>query len=168
MISKSAILLPMSALIASCACDPVPDVITHRGSLPAGIESRTYWNNTGIHLKSGQQYQFHVTGAWTDWFVPAGPEGINCPLARAFMSPFRYRLRYSSCRDSNARFFQPIGTIGRGEGKTLPAHAFIIRDGMNYTAPASGILHVFANDDPSEAAYANNCGKLSLTVTRVP
>ena len=169
MIPKPAILLPMSALFASCACkNPVPEAIAHGGRQPVEIESRAYWNNTGITLHKGRTYQFQVSGTWKDWTYQATPAGPACPLINALMFPARPLLRYSPFRDIRANYFQPIGTIGRGKGKALPTHAFIIRNEMTYEAPASGVLHVFANDAPWEAAYANNCGKLSLTVSEVP
>ncbi len=167
--SKTLILLPMSALLASCACkDSVPETIPHHGRQPIGIQSRTYWNDTGITLHKGRTYQFQVSGTWKDWTYQATPAGPACPLINALMFPARPLLRYSPFHDIRANYFQPIGTIGREKGKALPTYAFIIRDGMNYNAPASGTLYVFANDAPWEMAYANNKGKLSLNVSEIP
>jgi len=169
MIPKSAIFLPLATLFASCVgTSPFKKVVIHRGTQPIQIESRTYWNDTGIHLQSGNRYQFHVRGTWKDWTYQATSEGPASPFVNAMMFPTRPLLRYSPLRDICANYFQPIGTIGRCEGKALPLHAFIIRDGMTYAAPVSGILHVFANDAPWESAYANNQGSLELTVSEFP
>lgn len=161
-------LLMVAALITSCASSPVPLVTSHGGEQPVKICARTYWNDTGIPLRQGNTYQLHITGIWTDLTSLYTPQSPVCPLVNAIMFPARIFLRYSPSRDRHANYFQPIATIGRGDGKKLPRHAFIIRDGMTYTAPASGSLHVFANDAPWESAYANNKGKLNLTVTDLP
>ncbi len=140
----------------------------HQGqSKHVEVIARTYWNNTGITLEKGHTYRFDIAGTWTDWTYQANAAGPICPVSNAIMFPFRPLLRYSPFRDCHANYFQAIGTIGRGEGKKLPQHAFIIRDGMPYTAPATGTLQVFANDAPWEAAYSNNLGLLDLTVSEL-
>jgi hypothetical protein len=162
-------LIPMAALFTSCCTtkSPVPEVTSHHGGQPVVIEALTWWNDTGVALHKDRSYQFKVTGTWTDCTYQADANGPVNPLINILMFPTRPLLRFSPFRDCRANYFQPIGTIGRGKGHQLPAHAFIIRDGMKYTAPASGILHVFANDVPWERAYSNNKGQLSLTVTEI-
>ncbi|MEO5716770.1 MAG: hypothetical protein ABIT37_25045 [Luteolibacter sp.] len=154
-----------ASLLASCASNKVPLVTTHSGKPPIRIYARTYWNDTGITLEKDRTYQLHITGTWTDWTYQATTAGPASLLVNALMFPFRPFLRYPPFRDPHANYFQAIGSIGRGEGKKLPTHAFIIRDSMDYTAPATGILHVFANDAPF--AYENNSGHLTLTVSEM-
>jgi hypothetical protein len=157
-----------TALLTSCASKPVPLVTTHDGKPTVKICARTYWNNTGIPLRQGQRYEFHISGTWTDLYMESNAKGLISPIHNAVMFPARVFLRYSPFRDPKANYFQAIGTIGRGNGKILPEHAFIIRNGMAYTAPSSGILHVFANDAPWDSAYSNNKGHLTLITKEIP
>ena len=160
------IFLLLAMALTSCQATKFEHIHTsHSIGSAKKIIAPTYWNDTGITLQKGHRYQLHVSGTWTDWTYEANAKGPVSPLVNALMFPLRPLLRYSPFRDCHANYFQPIGTIGRGEGKKLPVHSFIIENGMHYTAPATGILHVFANDAPWEWTYGNNSGQLDLTVT---
>jgi|GEM_PF-983520 len=131
------------------------------------ILARPHWNDTGITLEKGRRYQFHVSGRWTDWFVPSDATGPLCPLFDLALLPTRPGLRYPPSRDLRAKYFSLVGTLGRPQdGRALPAHAFLIRPGMIYQAPETARLHAFANDLPF--AYGNNKGCLRLRVQELP
>lgn len=166
---KSSLVLSAIALaLALTSCGPVPEVVrppvvktghTWRTS----VESRAKWNDTRIVVQKGHVYRFHVSGVWYDAYAKCTPEGPVSPLIRAYGWPIRWALRFTTVRDPAAVYFIPIGTIGRGAGDGLPEHAFIIRNHGLWTAPATGVLHVFAND--WRHAYGNNCGSIQMTVT---
>lgn len=158
-----------SALLGSCT-SPVPPII-HSKARSQGrqhlveVQARTHWNDTGITLQKGHTYLLSAEGTWTDWFMKCDAEGPLLSWQDQLMRPLRTRLRYGPSRDPKADFFTLIGSIGAGPSTVLSAHAFLIGRKTTYTAPATGVLHAFANDDPS--AYWNNCGSVELSVSDV-
>ena len=40
------------------------------------IQARNKWNDTGIQLIAGQEYQFTSAGKWVDWFIPCDGDGF--------------------------------------------------------------------------------------------
>ncbi|BCU78391.1 hypothetical protein [Luteolibacter sp. LG18] len=156
--------------LASC-CFRAPDVVRPPVTKSGGvyrtrIEAKARWNDTGITLEKGRTYHFHVEGTWTDWIVKCDANGAVSPFIRWLYRPLRPGLRLPPRKDPDAGFFMPIATLGRGSGDELPEHAIVIRDGMRWTVPESGILHTFANDWPR--AYGNNHGSLLLEVREEP
>ncbi|MGC4013372.1 MAG: hypothetical protein QM755_02475 [Luteolibacter sp.] len=160
----------VSAALALSCCGPAPEVVkaptVKKGhTWQTTVESKALWNDTGITVVKGRSYRLHVSGIWYDAYAKCTPQGPVSPLMRAYGWPIRWALRFTTSRDPAAIYFIPIGTIGRGTGASLPEHAFIIRDGMTWQAPASGILHAFAND--WQYAYGNNHGAIHMTVTEI-
>ena len=152
--------------ICCCCLAPVSCCYSPAPAAAAGetrrIEAKALWNDTGITLRKGRNYRFEVSGTWTDWLIRCDAAGPVSSIGRALMSPTRGLLRYPPEKDAGATYFTLIGTIGRTATADLPPHAFVIRDGVSIVAPATGTLHVFANDAPF--AYGNNCGALLLEV----
>jgi hypothetical protein len=157
----------LAAILAACSSRPVPMMVTqHPGTLSGrecSVCSRTFWNDTGIDLKKGSRYRFEVRGQWKDWFVWCDENGPLCPLPDLLMMPLRPCLRFPpGIREPRARFFSLVGLIGPPEEARLRAEGFLVRDGKTLIAPASGRLHMFAND--WRCAYGNNEKSLALLV----
>lgn len=167
MITRALVPFSSATLCASCITK-VPEVLrcepsVHGDTRRVTVQSRAHWNETCISLKKGRTYQFTSTGTWTDWFMKCDADGPLPGWKRGFMSRFADRLRFSPATDPKAHYFSLIGCIGRGDGTTLPQHSFLIGGQAILKAPASGILHVFANDDRN--AYWNNYGSIELAVS---
>ena len=164
-------LLLIAGLLFTGGCASVPDLITHRAVVSGNtqtsrIEAKALWNDTGIRLRKGSTYQVRISGEWNDWFVPCDANGPKPAFWNGLMGSMRFGLRFPPSRDPETHYFRPVACIGTPPaGTAAPAGAFLLRDGMTFTAPASGSLHVFANDDAF--AYSNNEGALSVRITRV-
>lgn len=117
------------------------------------IEAWKFWNDTGIYLVAGQEYEFTAEGTWTDWFIPCGADGFASPNL-AMMSVEWMR------RAPRERWFALIGAVGHD-----PETQFLIGKERVLPIPANGMLACFANDTPF--AYWNNAGSLRLTVRRL-
>lgn len=104
------------------------------------IKAEERWNATGVMARKGATYRIEVAAdeTWTDWFIKLGPAGYINPV-----DPFGWLLRVKTAGPRKARYFTLIGTIGRTE-----AHAFIIGQGVSYTAEWDGEIFCFANDAP--------------------
>ncbi len=161
----------LASLLLTGGCGTVPELITHQvvvsgNTQTSRIDAKTHWNDTGIRLHKGRTYQAHISGEWNDWIVRCDANGPKPAFWRGLMGSMRFGLRFPPSRDPETHYFRPVACIGTPPaGSAAPAGAFLLRDGMTFTAPASGSLHVFANDD--SFAYSNNEGALSLRITRV-
>jgi hypothetical protein len=121
-------------------------------SATATLEARRRWNDTGITLVAGQEYQFRAEGTWIDWFVTCDAEGYESINAVQ-------RLSESLRRAPSERWFALMGTIDR-DTRGL----FHIGREAIFSPCSSGVLCCFAND--VSLAYWNNFGAIRLTVTR--
>ena len=45
-------------------------------SIVATIQGRKRWNDTGIQLMVGQEYQFTAMGQWIDWMIYCTADGF--------------------------------------------------------------------------------------------
>jgi hypothetical protein len=118
----------------------------------AVVFAKPHWNQTGIELAAGEQYEISAEGRWVDWFIPHGPEGD--PSESFYMKavePLR-RLPHEN-------WFELIGALDSNI-----ATAFPIGKACRYTAKSAGELTCFAND--VEGFYFNNYGQVLLTVSR--
>jgi hypothetical protein len=89
-----------------------------------------YWNDTGIEIAAGEQYEFSAKGKWKDLFFPSDADGYTLWYMQLFKN-----LKRSKEND----FFVLMGSLDKenifriGSGKTI-----------NFNSP--GILSCFAND----------------------
>ena len=128
-------------------------------SPPVQVHSRKIWNATGIEVAAGERYAFRAQGEWTDFTIDASPKGyatMEAPgLSRKFLSFFEHARRMPG-----ANWFALIGAIGQDE-----TSAFLIGERReDWEATGNGELMCFAND--VRMAYFNNCGSVTLTITR--
>ena len=117
------------------------------------IEARWMWNDTGIMLVAGQEYQFQATGQWTDWTITCDANGFESP---------NLVLRLSEClrRVPQEPWLALIGSIE----KDKQAFFRIGRERV-FSPTKTGRLYCFAND--VSIAYGNNRGSIQLSVTRL-
>ena len=124
----------------------------------ATIESSEKWNDTGIDLVEGQEYEYEAIGEWQDWFMkPCSADGYS--------NLFLDLLSWTK-RSRRAKWFQLIGVVDKKNEDPLCTICFC-NDGRNhgtFTAQASGRLWAFAND--ACIAYGNNSGSIELNIPR--
>jgi hypothetical protein len=118
----------------------------------ATIAAREKWNDTGILLVAGNEYELHASGEWYDQKNACGPDGYPSPN-------LALRLSEWMRREPRERWFTLIGAVEKR------GPAFPIGSGRRWQPSASGILHCFAND--VSFMYWNNSGEVRLTITRV-
>ncbi|WP_395744490.1 hypothetical protein [Prosthecobacter sp.] len=120
---------------------------------PGGRKARPGDNCTGIRVQAGRCYLFQAqpSADFADSTIKlTNLDGWDFPL----LQPLCF-LKRSPAR----AFFTLIGTI---DGR----HAFRIREGMRWQAPASGELVCYVNDWFFK--YGNNLGSIRLQVTACP
>lgn len=116
------------------------------------IRADQHWNNTGVQLDAGIEYELLARGEWTDWLIRTDADGFS----RWYLRPFERRRRAP-----DQPWFKLMGAVGED-----PARLFPIGRGCRIRPEVSGILHCFANDVPS--AYGNNKGTLELEIRAQP
>lgn len=142
--------------------------VRNPGALPFGtnlaqrtqrIYAKDYWNQTGVFLCPGR-YKAHVV------------RGIGEPLRDASFtaasidgeewSSFAHKTAslVHGKRKDDAKWFALIGTVDKN-------HAWVIRDGQEFSVPVSGQLVCYFNDVQLEWFYENNSGWVVLDVEQV-
>jgi hypothetical protein len=116
------------------------------------IDSRLRSNRTGIVVEAGSTYRFDASGMWKDKDTSCDPDGYPSPKWYFRLVEWRRRL-------PPANWFALCGQV---TGKSKP---FLIGKHVERTMVETGELTCFAND--LRIAYANNCGSIDLTVTRL-
>jgi hypothetical protein len=116
------------------------------------IEAKEEWNDTGIELVSGHEYRFTSTGRWTDCWIECGTEGYDSP------NPI-LKAAEGLRRSPRSRWFALLGATNKDKRTQ-----FEIGAERTLSAPASGTLTCFANDDA--LMYWNNSGSVQLSVKR--
>lgn len=106
------------------------------------------WNDTGLEVAAGETYDFTAAGTWTDLvFTHNADGGTNW-----YMNLFNNKKRSTA-----HLWFALMGSIDQ----SIP---FLIGTSSTIRFTSSGTLYCFAND--ANGFYWNNCGKLTLTITR--
>jgi hypothetical protein len=118
----------------------------------ATIQARKKWNDTGIQLISGHEYEFKAAGKWIDLIYPSDADG--------YVSP-NWLLRISERwrRVPKENWFALIGALDFDR-----TSAFKIGTVCTRQMQRSGRLTCFAND--IFFMYWNNHGAIELTVMR--
>jgi hypothetical protein len=119
------------------------------------VDSKKYWNDSGIILERDGRYQFASDPAqqWLDWSNPANANGYKSNSLLLKLSEWFRRV-------PSADWFTLIGAIGMSERA-----AFIIGCSLKDFQPVeNGRLYCFAND--LSFMYWNNSGTVTVRVTR--
>src|SRR6266498_1837839 len=113
------------------------------------IQARKKWNDTGIQLIAGQEYQFTAAGKWIDWFIPCEADGF--PSRDLILRLTQWQRRVPS-----ENWFALMGALDFDK-----TSIFKIGAGRTLVMNRSGTLTCFANDVPY--MYWNNHGSIQLT-----
>ena len=141
------------------------------------LDAGKYWNASGLLAEKGGRYQVtfarpagavwkdgsHNVDPNTGWWPKPGKSTLNWDTGvHAFTEWLDFALRVAG-----EPLSVPIGSIrGSCYGGRLCEQRFRIPpSGTTFTAPADGEFCGYAND--LSFAYANNSGRLTLTITRV-
>jgi hypothetical protein len=168
---RAAVLLLVSfALLGGCTTrvglpdqplEPVAEpAIGVETAIPFDVKDR--WNDHGIQVIEGHHYRFMAeVENWVDKDIDASPSvgwQEQTPVSM-LLGPFS-SLR--ACPSEN--WYALVGVIVDAAGNE---HCFTIGSGLDdWTATATGRLLVIANDYPSDWTYANNQGRVQLSITR--
>jgi uncharacterized protein (DUF2235 family) len=153
------------------------------------VYARPHWNETGLYLQKGVQYEFAASGQWIDGDVKCDPNGPQAgefhlgEIAQIAGSAWGKveQLYQSLSHNPQARFlwtkreekyewFALVGVVANGagtdqNGNPTPHESFLIGKGPTRFSPKeSGYLYCYAND--AWPAYGNNRGSVRLTVQR--
>ncbi|MCQ4317821.1 DUF2235 domain-containing protein [Stutzerimonas zhaodongensis] len=150
------------------------------------VSARVPWNETGVWLQAGVQYEFSASGEWLDGTISCGPSGtadgrfqaaevahLLASAAGKVESWYGRLFRNSQAdfkftkRHEDYDWFSLVGAIANScgvdskEGLLRP-ETFLIGDGCVYTPDKSGYLYVYAND--AWNCYENNRGHVALSI----
>lgn len=152
------------------------------------IYALPHWNETGIYLGAGVEYQFAASGQWLDRTIACGSEGCDYGHFRAgelahLAGSLIGRLEdlwKGITRNKQADFagsrceeklpwFALVGAVANSENPSYdgtPAchETFLIGKGIKHAPAKSGYSYGFAND--SWHFYDNNRGSVKLKVKR--
>jgi hypothetical protein len=121
-------------------------------SVTVAVQARKRWNDTGVHLIAGQEYEFKATGEWIDLIYHSDAEGYASPIWYMRISE-RWR------RVPKENWFALIGALDFDRTSFFKIGTSCIR-----VMERSGALTCFAND--VSIMYWNNKGSIQLMVTR--
>lgn len=139
------------------------------GALPKGtrpaqrtlrIYTWKYWNPTGIFLRPGVRYRAQVV---RDMGEPLRDASFT---ARSIEGEDWDSLAHKSAsmahgkRKDDAKWFALIGTVDQ-------KHAWVIKDGGEFTVPVGGQLLCYFNDVQVEWFYENNSGWVALEIEQL-
>ncbi len=144
---------------------PAPTAVRHLEAgdkITLNIAARRYWNDTGLHVTTGQRYQLTAHGTWIDFYIPCAADGYQAPrwLLRGPLGRLT-RTVQKLRREPEGNWFMLIGTV-RAAGHR---HNFACGRSREVQMPATGQLEFFANDVPG--FYWNNWGSIQLEITRL-
>ena len=115
------------------------------------IDSRQYWNPTGISLEQGKRYAFEAQGEWLDASIRCDADGWTPQW-----NPVLMMLTEFAKREKGQPLFKLMGAVE----KKRPY--LVLGTKGSFVAPATGELFCFANDVPGY--YANNSGSVKLQI----
>jgi uncharacterized protein (DUF2235 family) len=142
------------------------------------------WNALGLEVWRGERYEISASGQWTDRNYQATAEGYPSPnlLLRAFEGSRRVQDANWFCLIACVNPDPGLESHNPDAGNLVTGLAQSITRGVapldetsqlqavgqegrgQLTVECDGYLYLFAND--AAWAYSNNCGYLSVTVTR--
>ncbi len=120
------------------------------------VVARRFWNNTGLQVTVGQNYQFLAAGTWVDLLIRCHADGYSTPW---WYPPMRIMQGRRRLPDEN--WFVLAGAVRAGKD----CRYFVVGSSREVRMPATGQLAFFANDVPGY--YWNNLGSIRLEITRL-
>ena len=155
---------PISAQTSPPTLDSAARVLAIGEAHSFCVDSRKFFNDSGICLVAGGCYTFHVDACdtWKDLQIVTDANGWTSDQA-PFGTRRLVRRMESRRRCPAANWFELVGTIGKNECN----HFRIGCGGFKkvYSPKVSGRFFAFANDLSTK--YYNNSGSLCVTITRV-
>lgn len=154
--------------------------------LPVYAQQR--WNDTGIWLEAGVDYDFSASGQWISSDVPCGPKGMKDgnfhkgeilhavgALWGKVEGLFQKATGNDAAdfrgtrRDEKAPWLALVGVVANDgnpgkDGTPGQPETFVIGEKASLRPKKAGGLHAFAND--AWSSYHNNRGSVALVVTR--
>ena len=146
------------------------------------------WNETGLYLEGGVEYEMSATGEWVDKSVTCGPGGTNdgkfqlgeiVHLVGTALGKSETLFKtlggnesanfLMTKRHEEYPWFCLVGAVANGEGvddaeKVMPHETKKIGTGCRWKPKTNGYLYAYAND--AWRFYKNNRGRVRLTVRR--
>ena len=118
------------------------------------IRSAEKFNHTGVLLEPLAEYRFEVIGHhnWKDWFKKTDADGYD----PCYLKPVWWLKR-----SRNQPWFKLMGAVGRDAREQFA----IGKLNEHFQPTREGELLCYANDAPF--MYWNNCGSLTLRITRI-
>ncbi|MBT8075251.1 MAG: DUF2235 domain-containing protein, partial [Gammaproteobacteria bacterium] len=153
-------------------------------SIERAIYAMEPWNDTGIYLEKGKNYEFIADGEWLDRTIPCGPAGTSdgifhvaevAHIAGSLWGKIEETFKWLTGNESadfkatkrveEIPWFCLVGAIANSgnpaeDGTPIPSEIFRIGKERKYTPLESGYLYCFAND--AWNFYDNNRGSVSL------
>lgn len=152
------------------------------------------WNETGLYLEKGHEYEFSATGEWLDRDVSCGPGGTHDgkfqpaealhliasavgemeamfkKFTRNKEANFKFTKRHERLNGKRVPWFSLVGAVANGgrandDGEPSEHETFLIGESCVHSPVASGYFYAYAND--AWNFYENNRGSVRLTVKRV-
>lgn len=167
-----------------------PTVLLEQGdSTQRSVFAAPHWNETGLYLEAGSEYEFDASGEWLDRTIKCGPAGTSdgkfhasevVHLAGSLWGEIEDFVKiltkneqanfYGTKRVEKLPWFALVGTIANGgnpndDGTPEPHEIIPIGDGCRHTVKKSGYLYCFAND--AWHFYDNNRGSVILNIKRL-
>ena len=124
------------------------------------MDARPYWNATGALSNREQKYRLKVVEGVGE---PLRDEEYVCPTIEGLESkstPHRAAVLLGSKRKDDAKWFALIGTVDK-------EHPWVVKDGAEFIAEATGRLYLYFNDFQLEPYYTNNSGWVVLDLETI-
>jgi hypothetical protein len=118
------------------------------------IHAHCVWNDAGIRVNKGEEYNFTGEGQWWDWIFPSGVSGYQPPKWSIFQTLLQ-RLRRVPTDPWFALSAQVLSEKGNSVAVAASEPLRVATDGR---------LTLFAND--VRGFYWNNWGSVCVTVRR--
>lgn len=164
------------------------ELLKNNVAIKRSIYAREPWNETGVFLQEGVEYEFEAEGEWLDRKIKCGPGGTSdrkfqlaeiAHLAGSLWGKIEGAFKWVSKNESadfkgskrieNAPWFCLMGVIANSgnpdeDGTPAPAETIKIGKGCKYIPNKPGYLYCFAND--AWNFYDNNRGCVSLKIVK--
>lgn len=163
---RLAIVAVACGMLVGCA----HGIATGAGSDPGGlvdVRARAKYTALGT-VVAGRRYRFESHGRWRDAVILRDAKGFD---SKGIMRIAEHRRRHPQ-----ARWFALVGIVTATPGRpqrdadslvgVIDFSRHLVSDGESWIAPASGTVHVFANDAPRW--YWNNSGRLRVRLVEAP
>lgn len=124
------------------------------------IYAREYWNKTGVLLQSGVTYRASVVRDVGEPLRDGNSTAEGIDGAEWNTVAHKTASLLHGKRKDDAKWFALIGTVDKN-------HAWVMKDGREFTVPISGQLICYFNDVQIEWFYENNSGWIELEIEQL-